>query len=267
MKFIVAVDMEGIALGYAMHGGTIETTPNAEWVKKQGTRETNAAVKALFDNGATEVLVWDAHAYGCNLEFDELDERCKIAIGGSVNMRYPLIDESYSGVVFIGYHAMASHPGAVAAHTYMSANYQSVKFNGVEYGEAGIDGAIAGAKGVPVIFLSGDDCVCEETKKIMPWIETVETKKSLSYCRIISKHPKTCVNEIYEGVSKAVKNLDKMKPFVIKTPCELEVRYRRVESAEFSRLFDNKGNFFERVDGYTRRGVIDNVEDFVLRWS
>ena len=132
MKFIVAVDMEGIALGYAMHGSTIEETPNAEWVKKQGTREANAAVKALFDNGATEVLVWDAHAYGCNLEFDELDERVKIAIGGSVNMRYPELDESYSGVVFIGYHAMASHPNAVAAHTYMSSNYQSVKLNGVE---------------------------------------------------------------------------------------------------------------------------------------
>ena len=265
-KFLVAVDIEGVALGICTFEGTIETTQNVAMAKLQATREAAAAVSALYDSGADEVVVWDNHSRGSNLDYDLLDERCKIAMGGSVNMRFPCLDESYSGIVLIGYHAMGSHPNAVAAHTYSASSFQHVKINGVEYGEAGIDAAIAGLKGVPVIFLSGDDMVIEETTKIMPWLETVETKKSLSYTRIISKHPKAVVKEIYEGVKKAYTRLGEMKPYVVKTPCELEVRYRRVENAEYSHLFDKDGKFFERVDGFTRRGIVNSPEDLMLKW-
>lgn len=261
MKFMVAVDLEGVACAYGPCEGNVENAFNIDFVRKQATREADAAVRGLFECGAEEVVVWDNHGRGCSLNYDELDERCKIAIGSTVGTRYPVLDDSFSGVVMIGYHAMASNGEAVLAHTYSSIKYQHIKVNGVEMGEVGIDGAIAGEKGVPVIFVSGDDKCVAEAKKIMPWIETVETKQSFAYTRIISKHPKAVVKEIYEGVQNAVKRIDEMKCFTVKTPVNVEIRYKRTDTAIHANLVDMNGNSFEFSDAYTRTGMLKTAED------
>lgn len=264
MKFMVNVDLEGAACAYGPCEGSVEDSFNIEFVRKQATREADAAVRALFECGAEEVIVWDNHGRGCSLNYDELDERCKIAVGSTVGTRYPVLDDSFSGVVMIGYHAMASNGEAVLAHTYSSVKYQHIKVNGVELGEVGIDGAIAGEKGVPVIFVSGDDKCVAEAKEIMPWIEAVETKQSFAYTRIISKHPKTVVKEIYDGVKSAVKHIDEMKCFTVKTPVDVEIRYRRTDMATHAKLVDMNGELFELTDAYTRVGTLKTLEKLTL---
>ena len=265
MKFIVAVDLEGVACAYAPIGCTISKAPNLDFVCKQATREADAAARALFDCGATEVIVWDNHGSGCSLLHDELDERCKISIGPICGRRYPILDETFAGVVLIGYHAKASTPGAAIAHTYSSVKYQHIKVNGAELGEVGIDSAIAGDKGVPVIFVAGDDKCIAEAREIMPWIEFTETKQSTSYTHVITKQPKAVVKEIYAGVKRAVNRLDEMKCFTVKTPLSVEIRYRRSDEACHAKHFDMEGNPFGFADAYTRTGMLRTAEDIVLR--
>ena len=263
MKFIVAVDMEGIACAYGPFGGGVEDSFNILSVRRQATREAAAAARALFDQGAGEVIVWDNHGRGCSLDYDELDERCKIGIGATVDTRYPILDGSFDGVVLIGYHARASAQDAVLAHTYSSQNYQSVKVNGKELGEIGLDAAIAGSYGVPVIFVSSDDKGVAEAKEILPWIEAVETKQSFAYTRIVSKHPRAVVKEIYQGVTKAVERIGEMKPFAIPGPVDVEIRYRRLDAAKHAKCFDMEGRPFGFLDGYTRVGKLRKVEDIL----
>ena len=249
MKFMVAVDLEGVACAYGPCEGNVEDSFNIDFVRKQATREADAAVRALFDCGAEEVIVWDNHGRGCSLDYDMLDERCKIAIGSTVGTRYPVLDNTFA---------------AVLAHTYSSIKYQHIKVNGVELGEVGIDGAIAGEKGVPVIFVSGDDKCVAEAKGILPWIETVETKQSFAYTRIISKHPKVVVKEIYNGVKNAVGRINEMSCFTVKTPVDIEVRYKRTDMATHAKLVDMNGNFFELSDAYTRVGTLGTLEKLIL---
>ena len=83
----------------------------------QATREADAAARALFDSGAEEVIIWDNHGSGANLEFDRLDERCQIALGSGVPRRWPGLDGDFTGVVMIGYHAMEGTPNAVHVHS------------------------------------------------------------------------------------------------------------------------------------------------------
>lgn len=265
MKFIVAVDLEGVACAYAPLGASIEGAFNIEYVRKQATREADAAVRALFDMGASEVVVWDNHGRGCSLDYDLLDERCHIAIGGDAITRYPVLDESYSGIVLIGYHAMASEGQGAIAHTFSSVNYQSVKINGKEFGEIGIDAAIAGEKNVPVIFVSGDDKAVKEAKEFLPWVKTVETKKATAFTRIISKHPKMVVKEIYETVKSAVNDINNMQLFTVSGPIIAEIRYRRSDLASNKRLIDLNGDNFSFVDAYTRKGQLKNIEEIVFR--
>ena len=89
-KFIVAVDMEGIACAYAPRGGSVEDSFNIASVRKFATMETNAAVTALFDSGAEEVIVWNNHGRGCSLNFEDIDERALFAIGADAVKRYPV---------------------------------------------------------------------------------------------------------------------------------------------------------------------------------
>lgn len=265
MKFIVAVDLEGVACAYGPYGDSIEKAFNIEFVRKQATREAAAAVAALYDCGAEEVVVWDNHGRGCSLDYEMLDERCLIAIGSMTQTRYPILDDSFDGVLLIGYHAKAATPDAAIGHTFSSKEYQWIKVNGIEFGEIGIDAAIAGEKGVPVIFVAGDDKTVKEAKEFLPWVETVETKKSFAYTSVLSKHPKFVEEEIYETVMKAVEGLDTMQCYTVGTPVEAEIRYRRTDAAKLARPVDLNGDYFCLTDAYTRKGMLKTIEDIVFR--
>ena len=52
MKFVVAVDCEGVACGVGSPGASLNSSRNLEFAKLQATREADAAVRGLFEAGA-----------------------------------------------------------------------------------------------------------------------------------------------------------------------------------------------------------------------
>ena len=84
MKFYIAVDCEGPACVVGEPGKGLGSGENYRFACLQATREANAAARALFDAGAQEVVVWDAHGTGVNLQYDLLDPRCRILLGSGV---------------------------------------------------------------------------------------------------------------------------------------------------------------------------------------
>src|SRR5690348_15999589 len=164
MKFLIGVDLEGVACVVGAPGGTLNDSRNLEFAKLQGSREADEAARGLFDGGATQVIIWDNHGGSLNLHYDLLDKRCDIALG--VNFRrVPALDDSFSGIGFVGYHAMDNTAEAVIAHTFSSATFQWMKINGQEVGEMAIDAAIAGSMGVPLILCASDDKGVAEAKR------------------------------------------------------------------------------------------------------
>lgn len=260
-RFYIAVDLEGVACTIGTPGqGLAQGSAGLEYAALQGTREANAAAKALFDNGADEVWVWDCHGTGYNLKYDLLDKRCKIVMGAGSGKRFPGIEEGFAGVLFIGYHAYDTID-AVLCHVYSSATFQHQKINGEFVGEAQIDGAVAGKYGVPVIFASSDDICISQMNASFPWAETVITKRSLAWNSCVSDHPETVCANIYAGVKKAAYNLDKMLPFTYEQNFEYEIRYKRIEPAQGCHYRNPDGTLFSRPDAYTRVGVLKDIED------
>lgn len=117
---------------------------NAAFAAREVLQEANAAARALFDCGAQRVILWDNHGGGVNFDYHQVDPRCEIALG-SFHTRFPGIDESFAGILFIGYHASASTKDAALSHTYSSKTYQYYRINGRDVGEMEIDAAFAGA--------------------------------------------------------------------------------------------------------------------------
>lgn len=209
-------------------GRSLSNSINMQFAREQATRETNAAVRALFDSGAEQVVVWDNHGDGANLVFDQLDQRCEVLLGTGFNRRFPELDETYSGVLMIGYHAMAGTANAVLAHTYSSEAHRAIRVNGLDVGEIALDASVAGELGVPVLFVSSDDKGCKEALRFMPWVEMVSTKRGLGRNCAHSRHPAVVEKWICEAVCRAVENISMKKPFGFKNPVKIEIQFEKI---------------------------------------
>ena len=250
MKFVVAVDCEGVACAVGSPGASINSSRDLEFAKMQATREADAAARGLFEAGATQVIVWDNHNGSLNLHYDDLDRRCDIALGVGFEHRFPGLDETFSGVVLVGYHAMDNTEDAVIAHSFSSASYQFMKVNGQEVGEMAIDAAVSGAHGVPIICVASDDKGVAESLSFFPGIETVTTKHALGWNAAVSKHPSRVVDEIFSAAQKAAGRAGEFSPFRFTEPLTFEIRFKRLEAAQAASRGLKRG---QRVDPYTVR--------------
>ncbi len=260
-KYYIAVDCEGVACAVGTPGIGLADSENYRFACLQATREANAAARALFDVGADEVIVWDAHGSGVNLCYDELDERCRILLGAGHKGRFVGLDSGWTAVLFIGYHAMGGTKDAVLSHTFSSKTLQTYKLNGEFAGELAIDAAYAGAHGVPVLFCASDDkCVAEARRTFGP-IATVEAKRSLSWNSAISRHPAAVCKDIYRTVLEAAQKGASAAPFTLPSPLPVEIRFPRADLAAQARLTDKDGKPFAFTDAFTRVGVVQSVLD------
>lgn len=225
MKFMIAVDCEGVACVVGEPGVSLSHSANMAFAREEATRETNAAIRSLFENGAEQVVVWDNHGEGANLVFDQLDPRCEIVLGTGFARRFPELDESYAGVLMLGYHPKAGTPGGVLAHTYCSAAYRSIRINGAEVGEIALDAAVAGELAVPVICIVSDQHGCNEATQHMPWVETVVTKQGFGRHCARGKHPQVVERQIELAVEQAMTTLNQKKPFRFDLPLSMELEF------------------------------------------
>ena len=259
MKFIVAVDCEGVAGVVGAPGGSLNESRDLDFARLQATREADAAARGFFEAGASRVIVWDNHGGSLNLHYDQLDERCDIALGVGFPHRWPGLEKDFAGVALIGYHAMDNTIDGVICHSFSSASYQYMKVNGREVGEMGIDGAMAGRLGVPVVLVASDDKGVAEAQSFFPWAETVATKQGLGWNGALSKHPKRAVTEVFAAAQRAASRLGEMKPFTFAEPLDFEIRYKRIEAAQAASRGYKRG---ERLDPYTVRWQLDKLSDY-----
>ncbi len=260
-RFYIGVDCEGVACAVGIPGQNLGQGENYAFAALQATREADAAARALFDMGAEDVIIWDNHHSGVNLSYDMLDPRCRIVCGSGHHGRFPRIDETFGGVLFIGYHAREGSATAVLAHTYSSVTYQSFSINGKPMGEMEIDAAYAGKAGVPVIFAASDDIAVSQARESFPWAETVATKEALSWNSAISLHPQEACRRIYDGVKKACTRLGEMKPYILAEPLEVSIRFKRLDAANSAQLYDWNRQPFAFADPFTREGTLRQLED------
>ncbi len=259
MKYVIAVDCEGPACVVGVSGGSLNDTPEQyEFTRRQATAEASAAARGLFAAGATQVIVCDYHGNGVNLVYDELDERCDI-FNGVHAQRLAMLDDSFAGLLFIGYHARENTIAAPLAHSFSSACYQWIKINDREVGELAVDAAVAGTLGVPPLFVASDDKAVAEAQEFFPGITTVTTKIGYSWNAALSKHPRRVLKEIEAAAKEAATNRAAMKPFNFTAPLTVEIRHKRIDTADEACL---PAHGWQRVDAYTVKRQLNVITDF-----
>lgn len=263
LKVYISVDMEGIAgvvTADQLGPGGFEY----ERFRRFMTDEAVAAVRGAKAAGATDIVVSDSHGNGESLLIELFPKDVRIVRSWPRHGEMMAgLDSSFAAALFVGYHASTTNPQGVRAHTISSAHFTRVALNGIAVTEAEMNAAYAGALGVPVIFISGDDAAISEVTAHLGSMESVITKKSLGFHSAESIAPATACDQIYQGALNAVSHRDQRKPYVLKTPISLEVSFKSYTAAEIVSYL----RAVERVDAHSIRFVgrdMAEVMDFVV---
>jgi D-amino peptidase len=216
------------------------------------TAEVNAAIEAAFAAGATEILIGDSHGNGQNLLIDKLPKNVQVVRSWPRPlMMMQGIDETFDGVIFLGYHTSTTNSEGVRAHTISSATLADVRLNGISMPEAGINAAIAGHFNVPVIMISGDDAIVKEATALLGNIEGATVKWAYSFHSAKTMTPEAAYNLIREKVKKAVGRIKEFEPYKLKTPIQLEVRFKNYRPAEILSYLP----IVQRVDAHSMKFI------------
>jgi len=223
LKVYISVDMEGVV--GAVTGDQLGPS-GFEYVRFREfmTREALSAVNAAKEAGATEILVSDSHGNGENLLIELFPPDVRVIRSWPRHLSMMAgIDESFDAVIFIGYHASTANVSGVRAHTMSSATLTSVKLNGVEVPEGGMNAAIAGHFGVPIVAVSGDDAAVAEVRKFTGAIPGAEVKRAISFHSAATLTPKTAQDLIRARVKEGVQQRATAKAYVLRGPVTLEI--------------------------------------------
>lgn len=234
LKVYISADMEGVSGVSTWKVQAQSDGREFEKFARLMTLEVNAAIAGAFDAGATDVLVSDSHGDAQNIDVELLDKRAQLirAWPRPLSMMQG-IDETIAAVIFIGYHAGEDVPDAILSHTMLGDGFK-IKLNGKEVSEGGFNAAIAGDFGVPVVFLSGDQTVGEETKRLLGPIETVAVKQALGFHAATMLHPEEAQRLIREGVERGIDRRAELAPYKVDHPVELELTLTETVNAELA---------------------------------
>ena len=259
IKVFISADMEGVTAavtGQQLGPSGFEYQRFREYM----TEEVLAAIRGAKAAGATEFLVADSHGNGQNLLVDRFPKDVHIVrswprplgmMGG--------LDETFDAAMFIGYHTSTANPEGVRAHTFSSATLTDVRLNGTSVSEAGFNAAIAGHLGVPIVLVSGDDAIVEETKRYVGDVEGAVVKWATSFHSARTLTPEAGAEVIEAAAERAIHRLSDFKPFQLSAATDdkisLEVSFKHYRQAEILAYLPS----VERIDAHSIRFVANDM--------
>jgi D-amino peptidase len=203
MRILVSADMEG-ATGVTWTADVAVGTEQWQRFRRLFTGDVNACIEGLFEGGASDVLVNEAHSSQRNVLLEDLDERASMLTGRHKPLSMMQgIDSGMDGVVFLGYHTAAGSRG-VLAHTYLPNSITGVWLDGVHASEGRLNAALAREHGVPVLLVIGDDLTCADAADYAPDAVTVAVKEAVSRYAAVCLPPSRTAAAIREAAAKSM---------------------------------------------------------------
>lgn len=252
MKIFVMTDMEGVSGIHTMQQVKKEFPADYAYGQRCLIREINFAVDALFSLGADEVVVQDGHMGGGNITLADMDGRARYepAYTPSLNA----LDETFDGVVLLGFHPKAGTLNGFLDHTMNSMEWFRYTVDGLEVGEIGLLALRAGARGVPILAMIGDQKAVEEAQVLLG----ADQVACASVKRGIGRNWADCLpiaqaqQAIREALAKGLSLIGKARPYTRPLPARAELTFYR---SDFADRYNGRPDW-ERVDGRTVRKTL-----------
>jgi D-amino peptidase len=267
VKVFVISDIEGVA-------GIVkgdQTGPSGEPAlfeegRKLYTQEINAAVRGAKGGGATEIVVMDCHGAGKGYNFnsllpEDLEPDCEYVVQEEWTEYTEFLEQGVDAALFVGMHARAGAGGGVLNHTVSGPDFQNLWFNGTLVGETGINAALCGTWGCPVLLVTGDDAACREgTELLGDGLTTVEVKQGLGVKNARLLQPGRARELVEAGSKQALSDLKAVEPYDPGRPCEIKVEYKWTAPAASLR-------YRSGVELLDARTLVSRADDWWTAWK
>jgi D-amino peptidase len=265
MRVHIISDMEGVA-------GIVkwEQVSGGEALYEEGrklyTEEINAAVRGAKAAGATEIVVMDCHGAGKGWTFNSLlpellDPACEWVVQDEWTEYTEFLEQGCDAALFVGMHAMAGSELGVLSHTVSGTNWQNLWFNDVLMGETGINAALCGHFGCPVLLVTGDQAVCAEARELLgDGLTTVEVKRGLGRFSARNLPPVRARELIEAGAKQALADGRAVEPWRLDAPVEIKVQYAQPRDTQ--KLRHRHG-----VEIVEPRTIVSRADDWWTAWK
>jgi D-amino peptidase len=265
VKVFVISDMEGIA-GIVRPEQTNAGEPLYEEGRKLYTQEINAAVRGAKAGGATEIVVMDCHGAGKGYDFnsllpEELEPDCDYVVQEEWTEYTEFLEQGVDAALFVGMHARAGAGDGVLNHTVSGPDFQNLWFNGSLVGETGINAALCGTWGCPVLLVTGDRAACREGAELLgERLTTVEVKQGIGVKSARLLQPGKARELVEAGAKQALADLKAVQPYDPGSPCEIKVEYKWTAPA--ASLRHRAG-----VELLDARTLVSRADDWWTAWK
>jgi D-amino peptidase len=226
MNVYVSVDIEGIT--GVVHGDMMSAQGREyDRGRRLMTNDANAAIEGLARAGADYILVCDGHGPMRNLFFEDMHPAAHLLTGSGDDKDHCQLEgadsRAFEAAVLIGYHAMAKSYNAIHPHTIAGAAVAELRVNGVPHGETGLNAAVLGSLGIPVIMVTGDMTTMDEARlQLGELIETVAVKEAVGRNAAICRPPTATLPEITAAAERALLKRESIAPYDPGTPISLD---------------------------------------------
>ncbi len=224
-KYIIRCDMEGVS-GVVSYEQAEPGKSEYEFGARMFRSDLCACIDGLLEGGADEVVIYDEHYYGRNIDPVWLPERVSI-IAGKPPYRTDWaggLDATFAGVILVGFHSKYGTPGGLLHHSY-ELDIRDLRLNGVSVGEIGMETAIAGDFGVPLLLMTGDSAGCAEAEALVPVVKSVVVKESLSETGGQCLPLGVTAEMIREAAREVVASPPPVKPWNLGNALKLEISF------------------------------------------
>ena len=249
-KFLIMTDIEGVT------GVTsFPQAENSEFGREMLMHDLTAVLDAIKEAGA-EAVVYDMHTDGRNVDISRIDVPAVLGKPILPNL-WRGVGDDFDGLFMVGLHTMQHVPGACLAHSYLR-EYDTVHVNGVLLGEIGVEAALAGERGIPLVFVSGDDLGCREAEDLIPGVVTCAVKKSLTESSAICLPASVTGDMLYKAALDAASAT--VTPYKLEAPYEIKIKFSDCPYLAKMKLIHPE--IFENEDTVVMRG-----DDLLATWS
>jgi D-amino peptidase len=230
------------------------------------TKEINAAVRGAKAGGATEIVVLDCHGAGKGWTFnslvpEDLDPACEYVVQSQWTEYTAFLEQGCDAALFVAMHARAGTRLGVMNHTISDSDFHNLWFNGTLVGETGINAALCGNWGCPVLLVTGDEATCAEARELLgEGLVTVAVKEGLGGHSARMLTPARARELIEDGAKRALSNLSAVAPWDPGSPSEIRAEYVNTTGPDALR----HRNGVERVDDRT---VVSRADTWWEAWK
>ena len=265
MRVLIMSDMEGVS-GIVVWDQVMGGKPQYEAGRRLYTEEINAAVRGARAAGATDVVVVDCHGAGGDWQFNSLlpellEPDCEYVAHHPWGRYTELLEQGCDAALFVGMHARAGTPDGILCHTISTTKWLNVWFNDDLVGETGINAALCGHYGCPVLLVTGDAATSLEAKALLgDGLTTVVVKHGLTRYSARQVPPVRARMMIEDGARRALERLDAVPPYVPAAPTTITVELQTVDAA--ARFQGRPG-----VEIVEPLKVVSRADDWMQAWN